>query len=441
MENTGTGGPDRLDSWKAIATYLKRDERTVRRWEREQGLPVRRVPGGRGTSVFAYVSEIEAWLTANAPGNGTASEPAQAEPDRLPDLLVLPPHRWGVTGYAAAAFAIAIAAIVGGRALYLASTEAELTATLTAEAIIGRDAGGRERWRYTFTGARVEAPQERQRHPVETMAGEGPAFLAATGLQVSVARETVSSGQLVSLSRRGVPERTFSFDDRLTFGADTYDGPWGITDFRVVPASGPRRIAVAAHHFQWSPSMITVLDAQWRRLGTFVNAGWLERIHWLSPDILLAGGFFEPLDGGAVTLLDANALDGQSPVSTDSRFFCANCGKGRPLRYIVMQRSEVNRVSGSRFNRARLEIHPDRIVARTQEAVVTETDVAEAMYEYTPSLELARASFSERYWQLHQSLEAQGKLTHTRAQCPDRDGPRSVAMWEPRTGWRTVQVR
>ena len=51
----------RLDSWKAIAQYLKRDVATARRWEK-LGLPVRRVPGGRGTSVFAYPSEIDQWL-------------------------------------------------------------------------------------------------------------------------------------------------------------------------------------------------------------------------------------------------------------------------------------------------------------------------------------------------------------------------------------------
>jgi hypothetical protein len=30
---------DRLDSWKEIAAYLKRDVRTVHRWEAEEGLP------------------------------------------------------------------------------------------------------------------------------------------------------------------------------------------------------------------------------------------------------------------------------------------------------------------------------------------------------------------------------------------------------------------
>ncbi len=52
----------RLDSWKAIAAFFGKDERTVRRWEKERGLPVRRVPGATGGTVFAYTSELERWL-------------------------------------------------------------------------------------------------------------------------------------------------------------------------------------------------------------------------------------------------------------------------------------------------------------------------------------------------------------------------------------------
>ena len=52
---------DRLDSWKEIAIYLNRDVRTVRRWEKDQGLPVRRHQHQKGASVFAYKSEIDTW--------------------------------------------------------------------------------------------------------------------------------------------------------------------------------------------------------------------------------------------------------------------------------------------------------------------------------------------------------------------------------------------
>jgi serine/threonine-protein kinase len=51
-----------LDSWKAIASHLRRDVRTVMRWERVRGLPVHRVPGGGKPGVYALKSELEAWL-------------------------------------------------------------------------------------------------------------------------------------------------------------------------------------------------------------------------------------------------------------------------------------------------------------------------------------------------------------------------------------------
>jgi tetratricopeptide (TPR) repeat protein len=60
MENPSQGS--RLDSWKEIATYLRRGERTVKRWETDRGLPIHRVPGGGRGSVYAYTAELTEWL-------------------------------------------------------------------------------------------------------------------------------------------------------------------------------------------------------------------------------------------------------------------------------------------------------------------------------------------------------------------------------------------
>jgi tetratricopeptide (TPR) repeat protein len=56
----------RLDSWKEIAAFFGRDERTVRRWEKERGLPAHRVPGGGRGGVFAYSDELREWLKGRA---------------------------------------------------------------------------------------------------------------------------------------------------------------------------------------------------------------------------------------------------------------------------------------------------------------------------------------------------------------------------------------
>ena len=52
----------RLDSWKDIATYLKRSVPTVQRWEREEQLPVHRLLHKKQGSVYAFTSELDAWI-------------------------------------------------------------------------------------------------------------------------------------------------------------------------------------------------------------------------------------------------------------------------------------------------------------------------------------------------------------------------------------------
>src|SRR5690349_23990254 len=52
---------NRLDSWKEIAAYLKRDIRTVQRWEKLEGLPIRRHQHQKRGSAFAYRDELDAW--------------------------------------------------------------------------------------------------------------------------------------------------------------------------------------------------------------------------------------------------------------------------------------------------------------------------------------------------------------------------------------------
>jgi TolB-like protein/Tfp pilus assembly protein PilF len=70
----------RLDSWKAIARYLGRDIRSVQRWERERGLPIHRVPGVKGGTIFAYQGELDAWLLS---GRGETSLPSDPEPAHI----------------------------------------------------------------------------------------------------------------------------------------------------------------------------------------------------------------------------------------------------------------------------------------------------------------------------------------------------------------------
>jgi hypothetical protein len=52
-----------LSSWKDIARYLGKGVRTVQRWERQLGLPVRRPVGAsQKSAVLLYRRDVDAWL-------------------------------------------------------------------------------------------------------------------------------------------------------------------------------------------------------------------------------------------------------------------------------------------------------------------------------------------------------------------------------------------
>jgi pentatricopeptide repeat protein len=61
-EPSGQPAEAPFDSWKEIATYVKRDVSTVQRWEKREGMPVHRHVHERRGSVYAYSSELDAWL-------------------------------------------------------------------------------------------------------------------------------------------------------------------------------------------------------------------------------------------------------------------------------------------------------------------------------------------------------------------------------------------
>jgi TolB-like protein/Flp pilus assembly protein TadD len=51
-----------LESWKEIASHLKRNVRTCQIWERDHGLPIHRLASSPKARVFAYTDELDAWL-------------------------------------------------------------------------------------------------------------------------------------------------------------------------------------------------------------------------------------------------------------------------------------------------------------------------------------------------------------------------------------------
>lgn len=100
---------ERLDSWKEIARYLDRDESTVQRWEKREGMPVHRHVHTKRGSVYAYRSELDVWWQGRRPQLESPPSPAPAgdQPRR--------PRGWGWTLGAMLALALALAALLVSR--------------------------------------------------------------------------------------------------------------------------------------------------------------------------------------------------------------------------------------------------------------------------------------------------------------------------------------
>ncbi len=116
--STGTSVSDkppetRLDSWKEIATYVKRDITTVQRWEKREGMPVHRHLHDKRGSVYAYSSELDAWLQSRKQRLEQEEEaqaakvPASSEPEPGPKQAWHLP-RWVIAGGIALLAVVAI---------------------------------------------------------------------------------------------------------------------------------------------------------------------------------------------------------------------------------------------------------------------------------------------------------------------------------------------
>jgi hypothetical protein len=68
-----------LSSWKDIAKYLGKGVRTVQRWERHLGLPVRRPVGAsQKSAVVLYRGDVDAWLATRFSARGLQKSEVRA---------------------------------------------------------------------------------------------------------------------------------------------------------------------------------------------------------------------------------------------------------------------------------------------------------------------------------------------------------------------------
>jgi len=117
----------RLESWKAIANHLKRSVRTVRRWEATEGLPVHRHRHAKGYTVFAFLSELDAWRSGH---QYTFQSSSDEGPTGIPPKIKL-----GI--YAVVVFAALVVGVVGGRFMLSSKPAPQSVVSILSSPVVG----------------------------------------------------------------------------------------------------------------------------------------------------------------------------------------------------------------------------------------------------------------------------------------------------------------
>lgn len=446
--------PDRLDSWKEIADYVGRDVRTAIRWERDRGLPVHRVPGGRRGAVFAYRGEIDEWLrrgeaiaerSVAGPDEARRTEADPSTGHRRSGLRV----RWLVG--ASSVVVIVFLATLGARWWRTASPSPAGSARALAKLeygpreIVARAEDGSTVWRFTPPRPIATVYLGDATTPwyaIADLDGDGRAeAVASVPIQAAnpVPGQDLAEDELICFSSTGSVLWKTRFEDDLSFRGGRFGPPW--TAGRVVAFRSPAgaRIAWSLAHHTWWPSPLVVFDATGRRVSTFVHAGSIRSLRVVEVEgraVVLAGGVSNAYRAAFLAVLEGEAVRGHGPVPHGSPFECLACDDALPRRYFAFPPSDINEATGLPYNFvSRILSFPPALEVFTREDG-NESPRAEMSFRFSMGFDLLDARSADSF-AAHEFYERAGKLDHPAARCPWYLHPPPVREWTP-GGWRDI---
>ncbi|MCL5289099.1 MAG: hypothetical protein M1453_14030 [Acidobacteria bacterium] len=422
----------RLDSWKEIAEYLGRDVHTCLRWEKEKGLPVHTIPGGKRRTVYAYKHEIDEWLAKSLVSDEIAEKPAPALGWQVPLKNFW--QRMPVVARAVLVFLILGFAGLGAYLVAESRSPALTTMLQEGNRLVAISPNSSVAWTYEFPSEKVKI--------LNSIVLPSAGVKDEAGVLVTVSLGEGKGDALYFFSPRGQPLWQFQSVDRFIFGSSDYPLSWGFNLLGVIRLGNHSKVLLATRHYSWWPAQLLLLDLQGNIESRFFNAGWISQGYLMDGadgPVLVVSGVSNSFDGAFLALLNPGEISGTSPEAAGSPYSCKNCPAGRPRKYFVFPRSELNLVTGSPLYEAGGHPQGD-IIPVIKWELPSDLGQAppEAVYEFSRDFHLIRSRYGERYWEWHHKLEKEGKIKHSRDQCPERNGPPRIHQWDAQNGWQEI---
>lgn len=455
---------DRLNSWKGIAAYLERNERTAMRWAQQHRLPVHHIR--EHGSVFAYKSEIDAWLARSGVGGEksrawSGDKPNPTGPVQAPNIL--PPARDGQWRLRRLASLALTAIAVGGLVLILSAILLSwrkpggppvgrvTRVTFTADSVVAWDSS-RRLWEHEFPYpldagfwgskgsisdfVRILDLDNRKKTDVVIVVPFRPSLNPGGFTRTEVDCFSSTGSLLWSYVPQG----------RFQFGQYELEGPWVVTALYVSDGAAGPSVWVSAGHYIWGNSFVSQIDlATGHTAVRFVNTGdlyALSEVETQSGTYLLAGGFNNEYSAGILAVMNEKTPFATSPQTVGTRHQCVSCPPGVPDEYFVFPRTEINRVEGVYEDPVRgidatgeqIEIHKAEAQGRAQAGTIY-------MFRSSPFVWPISLRYDSSYDMLDRRLEMEGKIRSSLSGSPERLHPQPVAVWTPSRGWADCDFR
>ncbi len=379
--------------WKEIADFFGVTTRTVQLWEREKGLPVRRLPGGR---VYAVDEELRAWVE-----NGSAAR-LESVPPSTPRRL-----HWAWT-----LLLIPLCAALfwpWWKPVYPAA------ASVTGNTLTVADDDGKELWRVTLPASpSIFAAVLENRSPVRLFDIDGDGRQEV--LAAVQSPNPQDSDELLCYSSRGQLRWRWKAGGKVRTAAEDLSGKYAVAN--MLPwASGARRgLLVATVSVLSFASQVALLDDKGRIQRQYWHAGHLHPMLLADSDgdgrqELWTGGIHNPSGHAVVVVLDPDLMEGASPESV-AKYQILDRGPAREVARWLLHRSEPSLAVAPFHCVINLHFEGNGIAVGTQETFPGDSgNFPSMLYKFEGEGALTSASIVDNSKFVYAAMEAQHLIT------------------------------
>lgn len=408
--------PD-LNGWKEIADYLGITVRAAQKWEKEKGLPIRRMAGEKGR-VFALRYDLDLWKDSVSSEPAVRLEKAICSVAETPDSRIKTRSRAIPFFIVGAAILISIIAATSYLLFYYPSTPGLWR--VEGNTLIISNAKGREVWRKVFPEqleASYSQPENNYRVWIGNLRGRGE--ISVLFALVYKKSKSITAGALICYSQRGIEQWRFNPGKVVSTATETFPDEYWPVNFAVkqMGANRPNSIVVSSIQNNLYPTQIAVLTSDGKLQREYWHSGIIG--HHSEGEIAIAdldkngineiylGGVNNSYELATLIVLDPDTMAGAS-IEESPKYQLRGFEPGRELARILFPKSCITKVTARYVGVLGCDIHDGMISVFIPHI----PGVSPMRYDLNTDFRVLKLEVGDRFRSEHIAMSNSGKLDH-----------------------------